>query len=608
MIITIFFAIASISLIIFVPIYLKKKNNLYKYKPQEKMSLKKQKKTIKNIWELGDFANSIFWVSNKYVMIIELGSIEYKLMNDEEQDNIDNNLMKISKTFKNQVQFFSTIEKIDTSYKVEEIRNNINKQKNSNIKEYGESIIEYLENIMQEENLYVRKNYLIIESKEPYNKALIELKEFYDDLKYNLTLIKIKTTLIDELDTIELIYRELNKGDSEKIRKIIQEVFQLKNNLWNILKKELRELFRDKKSLAMMLVIPIFIPLLVIGMSALFESQVSKDVSEYNKIGFAYEMTEEEKNIAEEMNIEIINGNEEELKEKYDNGEINLYITKQDSKYIINTDGSDNSTFASSLMETYFNTYKQYLQQSYLQENNMNPNEVLNIITVEENVLEQDNYFADYIKNYAFLFIMMAITVSATYPATDTTAGERERGTLETLLTFPIKSRDIIVGKFLGVTVSSIITGLISLALAIISLMITKNMFSIYEGMEVMYSPITILFAVIVIIAYSFFISGLCIAIASTSKTFKEAQSALTPLTFISFFPGMIAFMMGITTTPILSIVPFLNFTLIFTDINNGTINLLNIGLMAISTIIYISLVFAHIIKQYKSEKVLFAK
>ena len=382
----------------------------------------------------------------------------------------------------------------------------------------------------------------------------------------------------------------------------------MKTNLWNILKKELRELFRDKKSLAMMLVIPIFIPLLVVGMSALFESQVSKDISEYNKIGFAYEMTETEKSIAEEMNIEVINGNEEELKEKYDNGEINLYVTKQDGKYIINTDGSDNSTFASSLMETYFNTYKQYLQQSYLQENNINPEEVLNIITVEENVLEQDNYFANYIKNYAFLFIMMAITVSATYPATDTTAGERERGTLETLLTFPIKGKDIIVGKFLGVTVSSIITGIISLALAIISLMLTKNMFSIYEGIDIMYSPITILFAVIVIIAYSFFISGLCIAIASTSKTFKEAQSALTPLTFISFFPGMIAFMMGITTTPILSIVPFLNFTLIFTDINNGTIDLLNIGLMAISTIVYISLVFAHIIRQYKSEKVLFAK
>ena len=76
-----------------------------------------------------------------------------------------------------------------------------------------------------------------------------------------------------------------------------------------------------------------------------------------------------------------------------------------------------------------------------------------------------------------------------------------------------------------------------------------------------MYSFASIVFALVIIIAYSFFISGLCIAIASTSKTFKEAQSALTPLTFISLFPGMIAFMIGITTTPILSIVPFLNYT-----------------------------------------------
>ena len=118
----------------------------------------------------------------------------------------------------------------------------------------------------------------------------------------------------------------------------------MKNNLWNILKKELRELFRDKKSLAMMLIIPIFIPLLVIGMSALFEAQVSKDVEEYNKIGFAYEMTDVEKNIAKEMNIEIINGNEEELKQQYDDGDIDLYITKDGNKYIINTDGSDTST------------------------------------------------------------------------------------------------------------------------------------------------------------------------------------------------------------------------------------------------------------------------
>ncbi len=382
----------------------------------------------------------------------------------------------------------------------------------------------------------------------------------------------------------------------------------MKNNMLNILKKELRELFRDKKSLAMMLIIPIFIPLIMIGMSALFEMQVNKDVEEFNKIGFAYTLNEAETSLAEQMNIEIVTGTEEELKQKYDAGEINLYVTKNDNNYIINTDGSDNSSFASGLMEEYFNAYKQILQREYLQENGIETEEVLDIITVSENVLEQDNYFGNYIKNYAFLFIIMAITVSATYPATDTTAGEKERGTLETLLTFPIKSKDIIIGKFLAVSLSSIVTGLISFVLAIVALFISKDMFSIYEGVDIMYSASSIAFGIIVIIMYSIFVSGLCISIASTSKTFKEAQSALTPLTFISFFPSFVVFMVGLETTPVLSIVPFLNYTMIFTDIAAGNINLLNIALMAISTIIYIAVIFTYIIKQYKSEKVLFSR
>ena len=382
----------------------------------------------------------------------------------------------------------------------------------------------------------------------------------------------------------------------------------MKSNLWNILKKELRELFRDKKSLSMMLIIPIFIPLIMLGMSALFEAEAEKDVSEYNKIGFTYNLSEAEKSIAKKMDIKVVRGTEKELKEKYDKGDINLYVTKKDNEYTLNVDSSDNSVYAESLTEQYFNTYKSYLQQNYLTQNGVDANSVLNIITVKSKSIEKDNYFADFIKNYAFLFVIMAITVSATYPATDTTAGEKERGTLETLLTFPIKSRDIILGKFLGVTLSSIITGVISFILAIISLVIAKNIFSIYDGLNIMFSPATIVMSFIIIIVYSVFISGLCISIASTCKTFKEAQSALTPLTFISLFPGMIAFMISVKTNALLSIVPFLNYELIFTDVNAGNINYLNISLMIISSFVYIAIVLHHIIKQYKSEKILFSK
>ncbi len=374
----------------------------------------------------------------------------------------------------------------------------------------------------------------------------------------------------------------------------------MKSNLGNILKKEMRKLFRDRKSLAMMLIIPVFIPLIIIGMSALFESQINKGVEEYNRIGFGYELSQVERELASQMEIEAVQGSPEQLASDYENGEIDLYITKKGNTYTINSDGSDTASYATGLAERYLEVYRQHLQQEYLAAEGVDPEAVFDILTVEENVIEGDNYFAGYIKNYAFLFIIMAITVSATYPATDTTAGERERGTLETLLTFPVKSRDIIVGKFMGVTVSAAVTGLVSLVLAIIFLIIAKSMFSIYEGVDIMFSPVSIILAIFVILAYSMFISGLCIAVAGRSKTFKEAQSALTPLIFISFFPGMIAFMMGVTGSPLLSIVPFLNFVVVFTDVNNGSVELLDILLMLVSTGAYIAAVLTYVIKQYK--------
>ena len=378
------------------------------------------------------------------------------------------------------------------------------------------------------------------------------------------------------------------------------------NSLMCILKKELKEVFRDKKSLSMMLIIPIFIPLLVFGMSALFESQVNKDVNEYNRIGFSYDLSAEEEALAKKMDIKVISGTEKELKEDYENGDIDLYVVKNENEYVLNGDDNDTTSYALSLVNSYFSTYKEMLQRNYLASNNID-SDVLNIITVKENISEEENYFANYIINYAFLFLIMAITVSATYPATDTTAGEKERGTLETLLTFPIRSKDIIIGKFLSVSLSSIITGIVSLLLMLGSLYLVNGMFKIYDGVNLMLSPMSILFTVMVIIAYSFLISGLCIAIASKCKTFKEAQSALTPLTFISLFPGMIAFMIDIQSSTLLSMIPFINYTLIFDGIINGNADILQVILMFVSTIVIIGIVLGIIIKQYKSEKVLFS-
>lgn len=380
------------------------------------------------------------------------------------------------------------------------------------------------------------------------------------------------------------------------------------NNIFKILKKELMEIFRDKKSLSKMLIIPLLIPAIIIGMSALFESEVDKPIDDYNKIGFNYKLSDVEKELANKMNIRVYQINSNEIKKEYDNGNIDLYIIKKDNNYIINGEDNEVTNYASNLMKEYYNNYKEFLQRKYLENNNISSSEIINIISVQENITTKNNFFASYIINYAFLFVIMAITVSSTYPATDATAGEKERGTLETLLTFPIKSKDIIIGKFLSVSFSSIVTGLFCLLLMECSLYYVGSAYDIFDGANLVLSYKSLIFSIFVIVMYSFLISGLCISISSKSKTFKEAQSALTPLMFISFFPGMIAFMIDIEMTNITAIVPFLNYTLLFREIVDGNFNIIHIILMIVSTFIFIILLLNLIIKQYKSEKVLFSE
>ena len=377
------------------------------------------------------------------------------------------------------------------------------------------------------------------------------------------------------------------------------------NNLLNVLKKELREMFRDKKTMSLMLIVPFMIPLLVLGMSYLFDSEVNQKQDEYKKIGFSYKLSSEEKEIAKNLKIKIYEDNIDSLKKKYENEKIDLYVVKKDDTYIMMGNDNERTSYATSVMDVYFQTFKEYLERKNLTSLGID-NNILEPFKVKTKISKTENYFSNYITTYAFLFIIMAITVSSTYPATDTTAGEKERGTLETLLTFPIKSRDIILGKFLGVSISSIITGMISLILTIISLYIANNSFELYKDVNLMLPVSAYIFVSIIIVAYSLLISGLCIAIASKAKTFKEAQSALTPLTFITFFPGMIALVMNIKLTPVLSLIPFLNYNLIFQDIINNKYDIVNILCMFISTVVVIGIVLKIIIKQYKSERVLF--
>lgn len=225
MAITIFFIILSIIVIGIAIIIVRKNNRFYRYKSKDeiKKGIRKRKKTIKTIWGIEEINNGMLInLQGQNSMILEIGSIEYRLLNECEQDLIDISLTKISRTLSNNMQFFSTAVRVDTNEKIYEIRENMKKQKNQKMKEYGEDIIEYLENIMQDENLYVRRNYIIISTYESSEEARKNLTILCNTLIANLKDIKINARILNSNEIIDLLNKEINKDSTDHIELIIE--------------------------------------------------------------------------------------------------------------------------------------------------------------------------------------------------------------------------------------------------------------------------------------------------------------------------------------------------------------------------------------------------
>ncbi len=378
------------------------------------------------------------------------------------------------------------------------------------------------------------------------------------------------------------------------------------NNVIVTLKKELKLIIRDKKSLLMMAITPLFIPIFVILMSYVYEELTVNTKEKTYEVGVNYNLSEEEKELSNKEIKYIKYNDKTELEKAYKNNKIIAYIIKEENNYNIytNTQSEDGSIITTYIM-SYLENYNNYLGQSYLVNNNIDINKVYNNISYNVNEIKGESIFGNQIILMAITFTIMSITLSSIYTSTDTTAGEKERGTLETILTFPIKRKDLVLGKYLAISISGLITKIIGIILSIISLYYVKNNFSIYENVIFNINIKTIALTSIILLTYTFFISGVCITIASFTKTFKEAQSSLTPISLITCVP-MFLEILNINITNGLSFIPIINHTIMVDNILTGTINISNILITIISSIIYIILLLIFINKMYKSERILF--
>lgn len=378
------------------------------------------------------------------------------------------------------------------------------------------------------------------------------------------------------------------------------------NNILITLKKELKLITRDKKSLLMMAITPLFIPIFVILMSYIYEElTVNKEDKTY-QIGVNYELSSTEKELLSDEVKYTVYSNLKELEEAYNSNKILAYIVKNNNSYNIYANiQSEDGSMVTSLITNYLDNYNNYLGQNYLVNNNIDLSKVYNNLNYNVTEIKGESIFGNQIILMAITFTIMAITLSCIYTSTDTTAGEKERGTLETILTFPIRRKELIFGKYLAISISGIVTLLIGVLLSIVSLYYVKNNFSIYDNVIFNINTITILLTILILLFYTLFISGLCITIASFTKSFKEAQSALTPISLVTCIP-MFLEMLSINISGVLSFIPIINHTIVINNILTSSININNILITIISSIIYIIVLLLFINKMYKSEKILF--
>lgn len=197
-----------------------------------------------------------------------------------------------------------------------------------------------------------------------------------------------------------------------------------------------------------------------------------------------------------------------------------------------------------------------------------------------------------------YIFIAFGF-IGCMYPAIDLFTGEKERGTIETLLTTPIPRWQILFGK-MGVVVLS---GLLAATCALLGLFLSIEVFQIVEDpalLDVIHSVLSVEFILMLfglLIPLTIFFAGVMIPIAVYAKTFKEAQSIITPLNIVMVLPAMVGFFPGIELNAITALIPVVNIVLATKELMAGT---LDYSLLALAFSVMTLLAFLAVVFSYK--------
>ncbi len=218
---------------------------------------------------------------------------------------------------------------------------------------------------------------------------------------------------------------------------------------------------------------------------------------------------------------------------------------------------------------------------------------------------KKSGFFLAMFLPYMLVILMMT---GGMYPALDITAGEKERGTLETLLVAPVSRWHLAIGKFLAVVTA----GMVTTALATISMTVSFGIGGMRFGDDggqaatIGFSPITILWIFLLMIPTAVLFSSLLIMISISARSYKEGQSYVTPLLMAAIMPAMVSLVPGLELNAVLACIPVVNICMAMKEVILGVYQPGMIALVFLSTAVYAGFALFIATRLFERESILF--
>ena len=380
-----------------------------------------------------------------------------------------------------------------------------------------------------------------------------------------------------------------------------------------VFKKELLDTLRDRRTLLTAIVMPaLLMPVLMYGLSKLTSSIMEKEENKKLKIAlmdapadFVAKLDTAKFEIIPDVDKEL--GRDRILADSLDaligfHSKYNERINNMKSGKVEMWFKSTNIMVKSRLSDI-IDDYEEGILDTRITELELTKDAIDPINLIRYDIAPKNEQIGQMVGGFLpYIFIIFCF-MGCMYPALDLITGEKERGTIETLLTVPASKFNILLGKVLTIA----LVGLSAALMTILGLVVAVKFLpdipqDILDALTNIVGMKFILMLFAMLIPMSIFFAGVISAMVVKAKSFKEAQSIVTPMSFVIIIPAVIALLPGIELDWTTVFIPILNVALATKEIVAGTIQPIHYIIVVVSLILLALVSVAISYKQFSKE------